>query len=244
MKKYFTASPFELAIIALSVISIISILGTPFAYALDLTIPTPPVITLPAVFTDVSASSQYYNALVYLKAQGVVGGYSDGSFKPDQKINRAEFTKIIVGAVRPSPTDYLCMSTNFQTSAGVYSDVFTDVRAATDAWYLDPICYAKMNKLVNGYPDGSFKPDQNINFAETAKIVFNGFQGSDAYVAPVDHNAPWYFTYADDLAFRHAIPTTITRFDQQITRGEMAEIVFRLKTKNTSLSSKTYAELR
>ena len=241
MKKHLTIS-----IIAASAVASIalSLIASTAVYALDFTLPPPPVITLPNVFADVTASSPYYNALVYLKAQGIIGGYSDGTFKPDQKINRAEFTKIVVGAVRPTPTDYLCLSINFQTSIGVYTNMFTDVISATDAWYLDPICYAKMNKLVNGYADGSFKPDQNINFAETSKIVFNGFQGADAYVAPLDPKTPWYFTYADDLAFRHAIPQTISSFNQQITRGEMAEIIFRLKTKKTSLSSKTYAELK
>ena len=51
-----------------------------------------------AAFSDVSVSTQYADAIKYAETNGIVSGYPDGSFKPLSRINRAEFTKIIVGA--------------------------------------------------------------------------------------------------------------------------------------------------
>ena len=49
-----------------------------------------------AVFSDVSSDSQYYEAIEYLQENGIVEGYADGSFRPNQEVNRAEALKIIL----------------------------------------------------------------------------------------------------------------------------------------------------
>lgn len=239
MKKFFLAG-----IIAISMV------GSNFAYA-DI-LPPPgsnftygPLDNVEARykvsgFTDVKDNSTYYDALVNLKARGIVSGYPDGSFRPDNLITRAEFTKIIVGAVRTTPEDGSCMKA--YTTGGIdgsFSNMFTDVISASQEWYLDYICYAKDKEWINGYTDGSFKPAANISFVEAAKIITLAFGlGADG------SKEPWYRIYVDLLAMQNAIPTTIVRFDQQITRGEMAEMAFRLKSENTSLSSHTYADLK
>lgn len=51
-----------------------------------------------ASFPDVSASHANYDAIIYVQSRGIVSGYPDGSFRPNQTINRAEFVKILVGA--------------------------------------------------------------------------------------------------------------------------------------------------
>ena len=195
-------------------------------------------------FSDVPESSPYYNALVYLKNINVISGYDDGTFKPGNTINRAEFTKIIVGASRTSPDNGLCMET-YGKPDGSYENLFSDVlspkNSETAVWYLDYVCYAKTEHLVDGYPDGSFRPDQNINFVEAAKIIANAFQ---LQVIPPAASESWYKGYVDALAAKKTIPTTVTMFDKKITRGEMAEMAFRIKTGNTSLSSRTYADLQ
>lgn len=195
-----------------------------------------------SVFTDVTVGSSYYDALVYLKGEGVVSGYEDGSFKPNSTINRAEFTKIIVGAtLTPNAT---CMD-DFAAAAGSSKNLFTDVLSpvgtAEPVWYLDFVCQAKMNHLVDGYPDGSFKPEQLINFAEASKIIINGF---DIEIPQVEAKSPWYRPYVSSLEYLRAIPVTIHQFNQKITRGEMAEMVYRIKTSNKTLPSGAYADLQ
>lgn len=226
---------------------IMSMLSTQLAFA-DMAPPTPPTPPDKAVFTDVAPGSTYYKALVYLKDNELVSGYADGSFKPDNTINRAEFIKIIIMAVDqiPSGNDN-CLKASSAGSAtstadGSYGNLFTDTVATApgDPWYMYYVCEAKKQHLVDGYPDGSFKPAQNINFVEAAKIIANAAQLTSSTSAS---STPWYKVYVDALATKNAIPTAIALFDQNITRGEMAEMAFRIKSKNTNLPSQTYASL-
>lgn len=192
-------------------------------------------------FSDVPAGSPYFDAVSYLKPQGIVSGYLDGTFKPNNLINRAEFTKIAMGALNDSNGVDNCLS-NYQSNGGmvVFSDARTTLQNPTPEWYLKYVCYAKSKNFINGYPDGTFEPDKFINFVEAAKIAANVFQlGADGQ--PGD---PWYKVYVDVLAYKKAIPTTIVRFDQQLTRGEMAEMIYRIMAKVTTSSSMSYSDLK
>src|SRR5690606_5789337 len=51
--------------------------------------------TKAASFSDVGESNNFYPAVEYLKGKGVIKGYEDGTFKPEQTINRAEALKIL-----------------------------------------------------------------------------------------------------------------------------------------------------
>lgn len=195
------------------------------------------------VFTDVGTKSSYYNALKYLKDEKVISGYDDGSFKPDNNINRAEFTKIVVGAVlNPSNDDMSNCEAHFASQSSFMLTIFKDVEFAmvggnVPVWYLDYVCLAKLNNYIGGYPDGTFKPEQNINFVEAAKII------TLAMGYKVGTTEPWYKGYVEQLSGKNAIPLTIRTFNQNITRGEMAEIMYRLKAGITTLDSATYADI-
>lgn len=189
-----------------------------------------------AAFTDIGSSSPYYDAVVYAEQNTIVSGYPDGSFKPDNSINRAEFTKIIVGAgtgYNPSQDP-----SGFDIYALVGVD-FTDV--ISGEWYVPYLRKAVASEIISGYPDGSFRPAQSINFAEASKIIVVGLGGDFAGAGyPPDE---WYAKYVHVLADRHAIPTTINSFDQMVTRGEMVEMIYRMKAEVTAKPSRTYEEL-
>ncbi len=194
------------------------------------------------VFSDVSSDSTYYNALTYLKEQGIVNGYSDGSFKPYNKINRAEFTKIIVESTTADSDIEGCLA-YYANQTNAPAKIFSDVIAyfgtsPVTAWYVKYVCVAEDKNYVNGYPDGSFKPEQNINFAEAAKII------TKTRGIPMDETTPWYKVYVEQLDQRNAIPSTISSFGQEITRGEMAEMIFRLDNDIRDLPSNTYEYLK
>ncbi len=104
--------------------------------------------------TDDITDTTYETAIIYLKNKKIVKGYDDGSFKPTQKINRAEFTKIIIEAAFP----------NQATGENCFSDI-------TNEWFAPYVCFAKEKGIVNGYENNTFNPSQNINFAEASKIL-------------------------------------------------------------------------
>lgn len=171
------------------------------------------------LFTDVDTSDENYEAIMYLKNEEVVVGYSDGSYQPDATINRAEFLKIAMEAYGYDVTGY--------------GDCFPDV---TDQWFAPHICKAEDMGIVDGYPSGYFMPDWEINFAEASKIVAEAFR----LTADSSDSDTWFQQYVISLELLAAIPTSVDSFGKNITRGEMAEIVWRIKAQKTTMPSNTY----
>jgi len=86
--------------------------------------------------------------------QGMIKGYPDGSFKPDKTITRAEFMAIVNKAFN------LTEETDIS---------FTDVKASD--WYYKTIRLAKAAGYINGYPDGSMKPNSPVTRQEAAVML-------------------------------------------------------------------------
>ena len=208
-----------------------AVLGSSVAFAQETTWPTKP-------FSDVPSSHEFYNGIEYLRQQKVLKGYEDGTFRPDSRINRAEMVKLIANPfILDTGRLNECMNENMEEDDDhvFYSDVRRDV------WYGPELCLAHTKKIVSGYPDGTFQPSNNLNFAEAAKIIVGTF----ALQTSTDPNDErWFIPYVNALSARSAIPTSIDRFDDIITRGEMAEIMYRLKADKENLPSKTTGQIR
>lgn len=173
-------------------------------------------------FSDLDEKNEHYEAVTYLKDKEVVKGYDDDSFKPNQVINRAEFLKIVMGVSGHSPAGKNC---------------FKDVN---EEWHAEYICKAKALKQISGYEDGSFRPEQPIVYAEAAKIIVNllALESKDT------DNENWYHRYVGAMELLAAIPTSIDSFHKPITRGEMAEMIFRIDAKKRNKSSLSYKTLK
>ncbi len=99
------------------------------------------------------------DAVARLVALGVITGYEDGTFRPANSITRAEFAAV---AVRT-----LGLETAAQFAKG--ATAFPDV-AATH-WASGYINVAVNNGIIEGYPDGTFKPEANVTYAEASAMV-------------------------------------------------------------------------
>ena len=172
-----------------------------------------------ASFSDVNQNTTFEEAILYAQENEIVKGYSDGTFKPEIEINRAEFTKIIIAAV-------------FDESEIIGEDCFPDVQKE---WFAKYICTAKEEGIINGYDDGLFRPENNISFVEAAKIISLGL----GYETENDSTV-WYRPFLEMLSDKKSIPTTITDINKKITRGEMVEIIYRLKENIQSETSMEY----
>lgn len=97
--------------------------------------------------------SRWYNSAInaVVKA-GLMKGYPDGTFAPNGKITRAEFAQLIKGIDNPNMAEL----------------PFTDVAGH---WGLDAISQAYANKRIMGYPDNTFKPNNDITRAEAVTIL-------------------------------------------------------------------------
>ena len=195
-----------------------------------------------AAFADVYTSYPYWDAVIWAHGQGIVSGYADGSFRPDATINRAEFTKIVVGANFTAAAVMLCDPEHMYT--------FSD--AGRSEWYSKHLCLAAQHRIVAGYPDGSFRPDQPVNFVEAAKIISETAQlkngvGTTASIqfAP-SAGQQWYTPYVQYLSGKGAVPGTIRNNAQFVTRGEVVEMMYHLSAsfhKPDTDTWKTYSDV-
>lgn len=122
-------------------------------------------------FTDVASGQWYHDAIATLAGKGIINGYNDGTFRPNNAITRAEFAAI---------------ATRFAKANNSGSLSFSDVSAS--AWYYKSVLTAVNYGWINGYSDGTFRPDQPILRAEAAKIV-NYMLGRIADRSAVDSGA-------------------------------------------------------
>ena len=106
-------------------------------------------------FTDVASGAWYNNAVSTLTRAGILDGYEDGSFRPNASITRAEFTKIAVSF--------------FKHAGGASANPFNDV--PDSAWYAEFVKAAAELGLIDGYEDGTFRPNAPITRAEACTIV-------------------------------------------------------------------------
>lgn len=179
-------------------------------------------------FSDVPTSNEFSDAIFYVKSHGIVQGYPDGTYKPDTTINRAEFVKVLVESV--SDSGMMCKIA-----------AFTDVDQGS--WYASHTQKARCWGFIEGYADGTFKPANSITFVESAKILAKAYGLEAITTVPACHgDCHWYREYVLMLEGKGAIPLSIVRLDQAITRGEMAEMIYRLRM-GGGKPSRTYDEL-
>ena len=165
-------------------------------------------------FNDVTEDDFYFDAVSYLASEGLVTGYGDGSFGYDLTINRAELLTIVIRAAGIELD-------NVQWMAYANESCFGDVQGGQ--WFTQYICYAKGAGWVGGYPDNTFAPAQEVNFVEALKITMQAF-GID-YDSETE---PWFKGMVDAASAKNLIPLSVSAFDQQITRGEMCDLIARI----------------
>lgn len=193
------------------------------------------IMILPSVhaeaFRDVPAGDELSDAVAYLHAKGIIQGYSDGTFRPDQDVQRAEALKLIVSAKQPAEADL---------SAYSKSD-FSDV--SSDAWYFPYVEYSfKKLNIVNGPPvASSFHPARSVTKAEFFKMFLLS-QGADMNanadvklpLAPdVTDATTWYYPYV-----RTSFYTSMSIIgksgtihpERTLTRADVALLMYRFLT--------------
>ncbi|MBI4734089.1 MAG: S-layer homology domain-containing protein, partial [Rubrobacteridae bacterium] len=109
--------------------------------------------TTKASFKDVASDFWGYKYVEIAKANGAIGGYEDGTFRPNKYITRAEITKIIAGTLKLSDDGKASLK---------------DISASWASSYIKACVTAG---VVGGYSDGTFKPANNATRAEVSKMV-------------------------------------------------------------------------
>ncbi len=174
------------------------------------------------LFEDVKADSKYYDSLVYLKKNGVINGYEDHTFRPDQSLKRADLVKIIVSAKKQFP-----LALN-------YNNCFKDVR---NEWFAASVCLAKDKGWIGGKIDGKFHPEDDVSRSEGLKMLIGAFdvkRVSDKVIDSYEDVKPDDWFNSDiEIALERGILTdnpTLEFFkpNEPLTRGDAAQMLYRI----------------
>lgn len=152
-------------------------------------------------------TTPYYN---------IVLGYSNNKFKPDLSITRAEAAQMFYNIAKDK-------------SNGNFSVILKDVNS--NDWYYKPIYYLASKGLMNGYQDGTFKPNNYITRAEFIKLATQvaGFEDSGINVSFSDVNSyDWFYNYVKagiSKNFINGYSDNTFRPKNYISRAEATKIV-------------------
>lgn len=120
-------------------------------------------------FSDVN-DEDVLEAVERLNAFGIVDGYEDGSYKPERDVTRAEFSKFIVTA----------LGLGDAAQAAGSNGKFSDVEA--NAWFAGYVSVAEGQGLLKGYPDGTFRPNKTVSYAEAVTMLVRALGYKDEFL--------------------------------------------------------------
>lgn len=187
-------------------------------------------VSLAQSFSDVPASHLNADAIDYFVRMNVVHGYRDNTFRPSQLVTRAEATKMTLGSIKP-----IAVIQGVKNDlVAQYNHYFSDVKA--DDWFAPYVLMAHNQKVVNGYPDNTFRPNSTIKFAEGLKLIFEayGIDTSNTVVLKREllyaNKGDWFAPYFNEALNRNILnPAKYYHPSQRMTRGEFLEVLYRTK---------------
>jgi hypothetical protein len=191
-----------------------------FEVKTDTVIKESPVVA-EGLFLDVSVVHPHFEAISFLKNEGIIQGYPDGSFKPENGVSRVEVLKFILEGINAELAN---------TRALPFSDT------TNEAWYSSYLQTAVYLGIVDGYPDGSFKPGNTVNKVEFLKMLINAMEAEVdtelGYLPFTDvKKSDWYAPYVQFAYQKNLIDVDGKKFNPQeeMTRENVAEAMYRVQ---------------
>ncbi|MBB5174587.1 S-layer homology domain-containing protein [Texcoconibacillus texcoconensis] len=147
-------------------------LATSVATALVATTGAGAVTAADAQISDVQVSDWFADSVNYTAEKGIIEGYEDGTFRPDEQLTRAQAASMIAGAF----------------NLDIQEDADADFSDVDDEWFAAEVAAVAEAGYIQGYEDGTFRPDNNITRAELADIVVAAYELEENEAAILDLN--------------------------------------------------------
>lgn len=160
-----------------------------------------------STFWDV-AGSEYEKAANKLHEMGVVNGYTDGSFGADKSVTRGELAAML--------TRFLNIDTELSAEASPFNDV------KTDAWNFGSICALNSERIMSGYGNGNFGPDDTVTYEQAIKPLVSAI----GYDAEADYKGgyPWGYVI---VAAKNGITKNVDcSVGSVLSRGELSLLLY------------------
>ena len=178
-------------------------------------------------FSDVPDTASYAQAVNTLAGLGVISGYEDGTFLPDNNITRAEVATMVVAALN--------RSADAEGSKGTTD--FADVNVPEKEWASGYVNIGVSEGFISGYDDGTFKPDNNVTYAEICSMLVR-IAGYGEYASYLGGWPNGYLSVASDRGISKGVSSSA---NTAVTRAQVAQMIYNTLmdvplTKSTSIT--------
>lgn len=166
------------------------------------------------MFSDVKATDTFAPYIQSLKNAGVIGGYSDGTFRADEKVTRAQVTKFVFEAATFFVDDAVeTSSCNFadKASFGVFAPYICGLAEHADDSY---------EAIIGGYSNGNFGPNDSLTRGQMAKIILN----AGAMVDGTATGDPFIYVPTFDRVF--VAPIAVEDFDDDAVTDAQVDLAW------------------
>lgn len=183
-------------------------------------------------FNDVYPSDEYHYAVMHLSQKGIINGYEDGTFKPQNEITRAEAAAVIVRAANISEND---------APNSAYYDV------ADNFWGRKSIMAATKAGIINGMGDKMFCPDDNVTYNQIIKMIVCMLSLEEE----AQHKGGWPYGYLSAAVENRIIDYDTYRYladgkgEKSAIRGDVAKFIYSAlmvsDSKTVTVGTKAYS---
>lgn len=168
-------------------------------------------------FTDVPPTHTFYEHITFIAGEGFVQGYPDGTFRPNTALTRGQFAVIVYNSS--------------------YTDDYTPPKRSpfkdvpTSHSFYKHIAYLNDAGVIDGFSDGTFRPNAPLTRGQLAVILYNP-NGGPAPSRPTFSDVPrshTFYRHVEQLVDRGVVngyPDGTFRPNTALTRGQLAVIVF------------------
>ncbi|MDP4118507.1 MAG: S-layer homology domain-containing protein [Bacillota bacterium] len=161
-------------------------------------------------YSDIDKNASYFNAVELLSDLKLLTGYSNGSFAPDAHITRSEFAAVVCRA--------LGLEDAALGSAG--NTVFADVPAGY--WASGYINLAVGLKIINGYGDGNFGPEDDVLYEDAIKMIVSAL----GYTPDANEQGGYPDGYISVALGNKMLSSVSGAKGKGITRSMVAQLVY------------------
>lgn len=193
-------------------------------------------LAMAAEFSDVSASYWAYKPIKALTNDKIITGYPDNTFKPENKVTRKEFSTMLVKALNQQSMEV--------SGTLPYKDINEEM-----------YCYGDINRINNldlvvGYPDNTFKPENNITKTEAMIVLANTLSGKNLDAAEAEKVLSQFIdgncvrewakgtvtkSVKNDIYVKYPNPQKLIP-NNAATRAEIAELLYKLRMSGALLA--------
>ncbi|WP_223634604.1 S-layer homology domain-containing protein [Planococcus sp. 4-30] len=173
-------------------------------------------------YPDVPKTHKSEPNINFLTRHGIISGFTDNTFRPETPVTRAEASRIIVGGADALGIKYPAKNKRPMIK-------FTDLK--TEHWYSKPIQSMYENRLINGFPNKSFRPGDTVTKAQLARMISDAFQMENATNVKLKYTDVkingWYEQAVKNLFAAGVITDQGTQFkpNHKMTRAEVSDYI-------------------